>query len=157
MAYQVTARKWRPRQFDEVVGQEHITATLKNAVHSERVAQCYLFCGPRGVGKTTTARILAKVLNCTAPRDGNPCEVCDSCQSIAASISMNVLETVDNCTLGDEIPPEVPRVPRVGCTAQSCLRCDTANADCFHNTTSNTVTCTAHTSECFVQVCNTYQ
>ena len=92
MAYQVTARKWRPRQFDEVVGQEHITATLKNAVHSGRVAQCYLFCGPRGVGKTTTARILAKVLNCAAARDGNPCEACDSCQSIASSISMNVLE-----------------------------------------------------------------
>lgn len=92
MAYQVTARKWRPRQFDEVVGQEHITATLKNAVHSGRVAQCYLFCGPRGVGKTTTARILAKVLNCAAARDGNPCEACDSCQSIASSLSMNVLE-----------------------------------------------------------------
>ncbi len=92
MAYQVTARKWRPRQFDEVVGQEHITATLKNAVHSGRIAQCYLFCGPRGVGKTTTARILAKVLNCTDLRDGNPCEACDSCQSIAASTSMNVLE-----------------------------------------------------------------
>ena len=92
MAYQVTARKWRPRQFDEVVGQEHITATLKNAVHSGRIAQCYLFCGPRGVGKTTTARILAKVLNCAEPRDGNPCDSCDSCQSIAASTSMNVLE-----------------------------------------------------------------
>ena len=92
MAYQVTARKWRPRQFDEVVGQEHITATLKNAVHSGRIAQCYLFCGPRGVGKTTTARILAKVLNCADPRDGNPCEACDSCQSIATSTSMNVLE-----------------------------------------------------------------
>ena len=92
MAYQVTARKWRPRQFDEVVGQEHITATLKNAVHSGRIAQCYLFCGPRGVGKTTTARILAKVLNCAAPRDGNPCETCDSCKSIATSTSMNVLE-----------------------------------------------------------------
>ena len=92
MAYQVTARKWRPRQFDEVVGQEHITATLKNAVHSGRIAQCYLFCGPRGVGKTTTARILAKVLNCADLRDGNPCEACDSCQSIATSTSMNVLE-----------------------------------------------------------------
>ena len=92
MAYQVTARKWRPRQFDEVVGQEHITATLKNAVHSGRIAQCYLFCGPRGVGKTTTARILAKVLNCADPRDGNSCETCDSCQSIATSTSMNVLE-----------------------------------------------------------------
>ena len=92
MAYQVTARKWRPRQFDEVVGQEHITATLKSAVHSGRIAQCYLFCGPRGVGKTTTARILAKVLNCTDLRDGNSCEACDSCQSIAASTSMNVLE-----------------------------------------------------------------
>ena len=92
MAYQVTARKWRPRQFDEVVGQEHITATLKNAVHSGRIAQCYLFCGPRGVGKTTTARILAKVLNCADPRDGNPCEACDSCRSIATSTSMNVLE-----------------------------------------------------------------
>ena len=92
MAYQVTARKWRPRQFDEVVGQEHITATLKNAVHSGRIAQCYLFGGPRGVGKTTTARILAKVLNCADPRDGNPCEACDSCQSIASATSMNVLE-----------------------------------------------------------------
>ncbi|MCE2449377.1 MAG: DNA polymerase III subunit gamma/tau [Candidatus Latescibacteria bacterium] len=92
MAYQVTARKWRPRQFDEVVGQEHITATLKNAVHSGRIAQCYLFCGPRGVGKTTTARILAKVLNCADLRDGNSCEACNSCQSIAASTSMNVLE-----------------------------------------------------------------
>ena len=92
MAYQVTARKWRPRQFDEVVGQEHITATLRNAVHSGRIAQCYLFCGPRGVGKTTTARILAKVLNCADRRDGNPCETCDSCKSIVASISMNVLE-----------------------------------------------------------------
>ena len=92
MAYQVTARKWRPRQFDEVVGQEHITATLRNAVHSGRIAQCYLFCGPRGVGKTTTARILAKVLNCADRRDGNPCEECDSCKSIAAATSMNVLE-----------------------------------------------------------------
>ena len=92
MAYQVTARKWRPRQFDEVVGQDHITATLKNAIDSGRVAQCYLLCGPRGVGKTTTARILAKALNCSARQGSNPCEECDSCKSIAASTSMNVLE-----------------------------------------------------------------
>ena len=92
MAYQVTARKWRPRQFDEVVGQDHITATLKNAIDSGRVAQCYLLCGPRGVGKTTTARILAKALNCSARQDSNPCEECDSCKNIAASTSMNVLE-----------------------------------------------------------------
>ncbi len=92
MVYQVTARKWRPRQFDEVVGQDHITATLKNAIDSGRVAQCYLLCGPRGVGKTTTARILAKALNCSARQGSNPCEECDSCKNIAASTSMNVLE-----------------------------------------------------------------
>ena len=92
MAYQVTARKWRPRQFDEVVGQDHITTTLKNAIHSGRIAQCYLLCGPRGVGKTTTARILAKALNCSTRQGADPCGACDSCKSIAASTSMNVLE-----------------------------------------------------------------
>ncbi|MCH2659073.1 DNA polymerase III subunit gamma/tau [bacterium] len=92
MAYQVTARKWRPRRFDEVVGQDHISATLKNAIDSGRIAQCYLFCGPRGVGKTTTARILAKALNCADRQGVDPCEACDSCKSIAAATSMNVLE-----------------------------------------------------------------
>ena len=92
MAYQVTARKWRPRRFDEVVGQDHITATLRNAIDSGRIAQCYLLCGPRGVGKTTTARILAKALNCSARQGADPCESCDSCKSIIASTSMNVLE-----------------------------------------------------------------
>ena len=92
MAYQVTARKWRPRKFDEVVAQDHITTTLKNAILSERIAQCYLLCGPRGVGKTTTARILAKALNCSVRQGADPCDTCESCQSIVAGTSMNVLE-----------------------------------------------------------------
>ena len=64
MSFIVTARKWRPQKFNEVVGQEHITSTLKNAIKSGRIAHAYLFTGPRGVGKTTTARILARTINC---------------------------------------------------------------------------------------------
>ena len=92
MTYQVTARKWRPQIFAEVVGQEHITATLTNALASGRVAHCYLFCGPRGVGKTTTARILAKALNCGNRRETDPCQECPSCLSITDGTSMDVLE-----------------------------------------------------------------
>ena len=93
MAYQVTARKWRPQRFGEVVGQEHITTTLTNALHSGRMAQCYLFTGPRGVGKTTTARILAKALNCSQRADSpDPCGECPSCRSITDGTSMDVLE-----------------------------------------------------------------
>ena len=92
MTFLVTARKWRPRRFDEVVAQDHITETLENAVQSGRIAQSYLFCGPRGVGKTTMARILAKALNCARREEANPCDQCASCESIAAGTSLNVLE-----------------------------------------------------------------
>ncbi len=92
MAFVVTARKWRPQRFDEVVGQEHITATLKNAIKNNRIAHAYLFTGPRGVGKTTTARILAKSLNCLNPVDNEPCNECEMCRSIQSTQSLDIIE-----------------------------------------------------------------
>ncbi|OGU54735.1 MAG: DNA polymerase III, subunit gamma and tau, partial [Ignavibacteria bacterium RBG_13_36_8] len=92
MSYLVTARKWRPQTFEEVVGQEHITTTLKNAILNNRIAHAYLFAGPRGIGKTTTARILAKSLNCMNPKDGEPCNKCDMCNAFQNSQTMDVIE-----------------------------------------------------------------
>ena len=92
MAYQVTARKWRPQRFADMVGQEHIARTLKNAVRTGRVAHAYLFVGPRGIGKTTSARIFAKALNCKRPVDGEPCCECSSCKSIADETSVDIIE-----------------------------------------------------------------
>ncbi len=92
MAYEVIARKWRPQTFDEVVGQEAITQTLRNAVELERLHHAYLFTGARGVGKTTTARILAKALNCVKGVTTEPCGVCASCTEIAAGGSLDVIE-----------------------------------------------------------------
>ena len=92
MTYEVLARKWRPQLFEEVIGQDHITQTLKNALMSDRLAHAYLFCGARGVGKTSVARILAKALNCLKDHEGNPCNKCTSCTEITNSSSVDVQE-----------------------------------------------------------------
>ena len=92
MSYRVFARKYRPQTFAEVVGQDHITRTLQNAVNSKRLAQAYLFVGPRGIGKTSTARILAKALNCQEGTSAEPCGKCDACLEIAEGRSLDVLE-----------------------------------------------------------------
>ena len=92
MSYQVFARKYRPQTFDDLVGQEHVVRTLKNAVEQNRLAHAYLFVGPRGIGKTSSARILAKALNCEKGPTISPCGVCDSCREIAAGNSLDVLE-----------------------------------------------------------------
>ena len=92
MTYQVIARKWRPQTFADLVGQEHVTNTLANAIKNNRVAHAYIFSGARGVGKTTAARILAKAMNCVNGPTAEPCGVCDACKEIAAGTSLDVIE-----------------------------------------------------------------
>ena len=92
MAYQTLYRKWRPRTFDEVVGQTHITSTLKNEIISNRTAHAYIFTGTRGTGKTSTAKILSRALNCENPIDGNPCNECSSCRGIIEESVLDVVE-----------------------------------------------------------------
>ena len=92
MSYTALYRKWRPVSFEDVKGQDPIVQTLKNQITSERIGHAYLFCGTRGTGKTSIAKIYARAVNCEHPVDGSPCNECASCKSILAGTSMNVVE-----------------------------------------------------------------
>ncbi|OGO84885.1 MAG: hypothetical protein A2Y22_01440 [Clostridiales bacterium GWD2_32_59] len=118
MSYKALYRKYRPHNFDEVIGQEHVTETIKNQIKSERVGHAYLFCGIRGTGKTSIAKIFARAVNCSNGIDGNPCLSCETCDEIGTGSSMNAIEIdaasnngVDNVR---EIREEVKYMPTKG-------------------------------------------
>ena len=92
MSYTALYRKWRPASFEDVRGQDHVVQTLKNQIVSDRIGHAYLFCGTRGTGKTSIAKIFAKAVNCESPVDGSPCRECRTCKNIAAGSSLNVVE-----------------------------------------------------------------
>ncbi len=115
----VSARKYRPANFVSVIGQSHITSTLKNAISRNQLAHAYLFCGPRGVGKTTCARIFAKAINCLNPKDAEACNECESCRAFNEGRSFNIheLDAASNNSVDDirnltdqvRIPPQIGR------------------------------------------------
>ncbi len=118
MAFTALYRKWRPRDFGDVHGQDHIVKTLTNQISAGRIAHAYLFCGTRGTGKTSTAKIFAQAVNCETPHDGNPCHACEVCLHVEGGTSMNVIEIdaasnngVDNIR---EIRDEVRYTPTEG-------------------------------------------
>ena len=118
MSYTALYRKFRPNTFDDVIGQEHIVKTIKNQILSNRVSHAYLFCGTRGTGKTSTAKIFARAINCMSPKQGNPCNQCELCRAALENRSMNVIEIdaasnngVDNIR---EIREEVKYPPTEG-------------------------------------------
>ncbi|MBR2404204.1 MAG: DNA polymerase III subunit gamma/tau [Clostridia bacterium] len=118
MAYQALYRKWRPMKFDDVIGQQHITQTIRNEINCGTVAHAYLFTGTRGTGKTTTAKILSRAVNCASPIDGNPCNECEVCKSILGEVCLDVQEIdaasntgVDNIR---DIISQVSYVPTMG-------------------------------------------
>ena len=90
MSYMALYRKWRPTTFEDVKGQDHIVQTLKNQITSGRIGHAYLFCGTRGTGKTSIAKIFARAVNCEHPVDGSPCGECQTCKNIASGASLNV-------------------------------------------------------------------
>ena len=92
MSYTALYRKFRPADFDDVKGQDHIVTTLRNQIKSGRIGHAYLFCGTRGTGKTTVAKILARAVNCENPKEGSPCGECAMCRAIAAGENLNVVE-----------------------------------------------------------------
>ena len=135
----VSARKYRPSNFEELVGQDHVSQTLKNAIKGNKIAHAFLFCGPRGTGKTSSARILARILNCeNVSADLEPCNQCSSCLSFAENASFNIaeldaasnnsVEAIRNLNDQVRIPPQNGKyrifiIDEVHMLSASCLQC----------------------------------